>query len=273
MRQDGSGTGARDPFPLGLALLCMGLGVAALLYVPAQIVRAGIGLRAMLALSELSLALPAAAALLARAALRPAALGTSGIDRRLLLASLAAGPALWVLSLGLFELQYAVWPPPPGYLEAFRLLHDRLRPQGLADGIVSLLTIAAVPALCEELVFRGVVLSSLLRPLGLVGASLGSALLFGLIHLDHVPGDGLSLYRVPFAFVVGIGFAALRLSRDSLLPPALAHATLNAITFFAAPFADDPAAGLPAARPLLGLGLLALGTASTLLAMRALGRR
>jgi membrane protease YdiL (CAAX protease family) len=251
----------------------MALGVAAMLFAPALLVRTGVGLRGLLAFSELCLALPAVAVLLARASLRPAVLGREGASRRLWLASFAAGPALWVLSLGLFELQYAVWPPPPGYLEAFRLLHDRLRPHGLADGIVSLLTIAAVPALCEELVFRGVVLSSLLRPLGLLGASFGSALLFGLIHLDRVPGDGLSLYRVPFAFVVGLGFAALRLSRDSLLPPALAHATLNAITFFAAPFADDPAAGLPAPRPLLGLGLLGLGLGSTLVALRALRRR
>jgi membrane protease YdiL (CAAX protease family) len=268
MRQERSGP-AGQALPAVVALIAMGAGFGAMLVGPAVIIAARPGLRTLLAFSELCLAAPAVALLLARPAWREAALGAARPGRREVLAALAAGPALWVLSLGLFELQYAVWPPPPGYLEAFRLLHERLRPEGPLDGLVSLVTIAVV----TSETFRGVLLPSLLRPLGALAASGASALLFGLIHLDRVPDDGVSLYRVPFAFAVGVGFAALRLAPDSLLPPLLAHATLNAITFFVAPFADDPSAGLPPAQPLRGLGLLVLGLASTLGALRALRRR
>ena len=81
-----------------------------------------------------------------------------------------------------------------------------------------------------------------------------SALVFALMH---------DAYRMPFTFAVGLALGALRLRAGSLLPSLLAHATLNSLTFAAAPFLDDPAKPLPDPRPLLGLALLVLGTATT----------
>jgi len=190
----------------------------------------GLGLRPALVAAELSLALPALVAL----ALVPAPWGTAlslrRIPGRLTAVSLAAGVAFWVASLGLFELQYAVWRPPPGYLEAFQRLHEALRPSGFLDALISVAAIALAPALFEELLFRGVVLPSLLRSMGAGWAVFGSAVLFGLIHLDgSVPGA--TFYRVPFAFAVGLGLGILRVRTGSLYPSILAHALLNSITF------------------------------------------
>jgi hypothetical protein len=56
----------------------------------------------------------------------------------------------------------------------------------------------------------------------------------------------------------------------SLAACVLAHAVLNAMTFAVAPFADDPAQGLPDPRPLLGLGMLAAGSAATAVVLRLL---
>lgn len=272
MRQDGSAApSVPAPLPAALAPVVVILGILAMLATAPRALQ--LGLRTGLILSELALALPG---LLAFAALRRPLLGLLGQPPRLprtwWLAG-ACGASLWILSLGLFELQYSVWRPPAGYLEAFRFLHERLRPKGAVDLVVSLLAIAVVPSLCEEVLFRGLVLPSLLRPLGAVGASLASAALFGFIHLDRTTYGELSLYRVPFAFAVGLGFAALRLFTSGLLPCVIAHATLNAITFCAAPFADDPARGLPDPRPLLGATLFVLGLSLTAATLRALRRR
>jgi membrane protease YdiL (CAAX protease family) len=190
---------------------------------------------------------------------------------RIVLLSLAAGATLWGASLGLFELQYVLWKPPDGYLEAFRRLHEALKPSGPLDAVFSVAAIALVPAICEEVLFRGAVLPAFLRMLGAAGAVCASALLFGCIHLDFTAGAPV-LYRVPFAFAVGLGLGALRLLTGSLVSPMLAHATLNTITFVVAPFVDDPNA--PAeARPGLGAALFATGALFTAVIFRAMRRR
>lgn len=251
----------------------MAIGIAAMRAVPNLPTLPGMGLRSLLVLSEAALAAPAIALLWAHRSSRGSVLGDTRVSLRTVLAAAAAGLTLWALSFGLLELQYSVWRPPPGYLEVFRFLHERLRPSGPLDALVSLVAIAAAPAIAEELVFRGVVLQSLVRGLGAPAASLASATLFGLIHLDRTLHGELSLYRVPFAITVGLGFAALRLVSGSLLPAFVAHATLNAITFAAAPFTDDPAAGLPEPRPFLGAALFVAGLGLSLVPLRALRPR
>ena len=193
----------------------------------------------------------------------PTQAGTDGAARRRLRIAQPRSlqsRQLWAASLGLLELQYAVWSPPPGYLQEFQRLHDMLRPRGPADAALSVLAIAATPAVCEELLFRGLVLQSLRPLLRTAGAVAASAVMFGLIHLDF-SGSGATLYRVPFAIVVGVGFAFLRLRTGSLIPPMVAHAVVNATTFAAA-LQEEAGAALPSPRPLLGAALLLGGTAA-----------
>jgi membrane protease YdiL (CAAX protease family) len=123
--------------------------------------------------------------------------------------------------------------------------------------------IAAAPAVCEELLLRGIVLPALLPALGSAGSIVTSAALFAFIHWD--------LYRAAFTFTLGLALGVLRLRTGSLLAPILAHALVNTITFIAAPLTDDPSSALPAPRPLLGLALLAAGAGLTFLLMHRVG--
>jgi membrane protease YdiL (CAAX protease family) len=220
------------------------------------------GMRAALLIAEVVLVLPALAALalfrvppLPTLALRPA-------SRRAALIALGTGGAFWLASLGLLELQSYFWPPEPGYIETFRRLHDALRPRGALDLLVSVAAIALVPALCEEIVLRGVVLPSLRPALGAAGAVGASSLLFALIH---------DAYRMPFTFVVGMGLGVLRVRSGTLAPPVLAHASLNTITFLAAWAFDDALQDMSDPRPLLGAALLVAGLTLSVLFLRASG--
>jgi membrane protease YdiL (CAAX protease family) len=219
-----------------------------------------LGLRPALLISEMALVAPGLLALAAFGIPLRTGLALVPIGTRATLFVVASAAALWMASLGLFELQYAVWAPPPGYLEAFQRLHEALRPRDAADALLSVVAIAATPAICEELVLRGIALPALLSALGNAGAVVGSAALFALIHLDP--------YRSAFTFGLGLALGALRVRTRSLLAPILAHALVNTITFVAAPFTDDPAAGLPQPNPLLGFGLFMVGGALTFLFMR-----
>ena len=249
----------RNELPAVAAVALLLVGLLAMLGTAR--LTAPLGLRALFLLSETALALPGILTLLARPVPVAVALGLVPLSRQRAHYALGAGATLWVASLGLFELQAWVWPPDPAYLEAFRRIHDALRPSGPLDALVSVAAIALVPALCEETLLRGILLPSLARTLGPGAGVLSSAFLFGAIHLDP--------YRFPFTFAVGIALGILRLRAGSLLAPVLAHALLNTITFAAAPFAGDPTA--ETASPLLGTALLVAGTALSMAALRSLG--
>jgi membrane protease YdiL (CAAX protease family) len=221
------------------------------------------GTRTGLLVAEASLAAPAVLALVLLGLPVAASLALRSLGGRAFGLTFLAGAALWGASLGLFELQSLVWPPSDEFMEAFERLHEALRPSGILDGLASVAAIAVVPACCEELLFRGVLLRSLRESFGTTLGVLGSAALFGLIHVMPISPNALSFYRVPFAFAVGIGLGVLRVRTGSLLPSIIAHATLNTITFLAAiPLAgqdltktNDPLA--PAGLPLLVVGTLA----------------
>jgi membrane protease YdiL (CAAX protease family) len=223
-------------------------------------------LRPLIMASQVLLVVPA---LLALAVLRrPVAesLALRAMDRSTVIVAAAAGAALWAASLGLLEVQSLLWPPSEAFLETFRQLHAALKPKNAMDALVSVAAIALFPATCEEILFRGVVLPALARPLGAVGAVVGSALVFGIIHLDPV-GGASAFTRVPFAILVGAGLGLLRVRTGSLLPPILAHAVMNTITFSTVVFTGvEMEAQTPDA--LLGAALLAGGLALTAIALR-----
>ena len=225
-----------------------------------------IGLRPLLMSSELMLITPALLALVLLRRPLAAGLGLGAIDRGALGVALCAGAALWSASLGLLELQSVVWPPSDAFLETFRQLHAALRPRDAMDAAFSVAAIAVFPAACEEILFRGVVLPSLARPLGALGAVLASALLFGLIHLDFA-GDEPAFTRIPFAILVGVGLGLLRVRTGSLLPPILGHAVLNAITFATVVFTGVDLE-TETADAALGAALLLGGSVLTAIALR-----
>jgi membrane protease YdiL (CAAX protease family) len=224
----------------------------------------GLSVRVNLLLAEVCLVAPALLALLLFGIPLGAGIGLRPIRRPTVLLSVGLGATLWLASLGLLELQYTVWAPPPGYLEMFRRLHEALRPANPADALLSLMAIALVPALCEEVLVRGVVLPSLVTIIGGPAAVVVSAVLFGLMHLDP--------YRFPFTCAVGLALGAVRLRTGSLFPSVAAHATLNGLTLVVAPLLDEAAQPLPDPRPFVGMALLALGVGASALAFRRLRR-
>jgi membrane protease YdiL (CAAX protease family) len=225
--------------------------------------RMALGMRGQIAVGTILLAVPALVAVAASPPAWRAAVGPGLVTRRTAVLSALLGGALWVASLGLMEMQSLAFPPPPHYLEAFRAIHRALAPTGPLDSLVSLAVIAVLPGLCEELVVRGVLLPSLARPLGLLGAVAASALLFAAMHLDG--------YRFLFTFTVGFVLGVLRMRTGSLWPPVLAHLTLNALTFAVAPLVDDPAAPYTP-HAALGLACLVAGGAVVWPLLRRLGR-
>ena len=89
--------------------------------------------------------------------------------------------------------------------------------------IISLLSVAIIPALLEEAFSRGILLSGY-QLLGKWKAAFVSALLFGLLHMNP--------QQLPYAFVVGFIFCFLVERTDSLYASILPHMVINATTVF-----------------------------------------
>jgi len=249
-----------------LALTVTLAGVAAMMMGAVALATSGaLGLRGQIAAGSALLALPTIAILLflRRHTWRETLSLSSPAPRTLALSALLGG-ALWVLSIGLMELQSLALPPPPEYLEAFRAIHRALAPKNALDALVSLTVIAIAPGVGEEIVTRGILLPSLVRPLGRALAVLASAFLFAAMHFDG--------YRFLFTFTIGVFLGTLRLRSGSLWPPIVAHVTLNALTFVIAPLVDDPSQTTYTPQPALGVASLLAGIALTLPLLKAFRR-
>lgn len=88
---------------------------------------------------------------------------------------------------------------------------------------------AAVPALCEELAFRGFAFTALQQN-GVWYAAVVSSLIFGMLHA--------SLSSALFAFLSGVLFAVLRRTSGRLLLPIIVHFVNNTLAVLASAAAD-----------------------------------
>jgi membrane protease YdiL (CAAX protease family) len=222
------------------------------------------GIRGQIAFGTILLAVPALGVLAAQPPAWRAVLGPAALTRRTALLCVLLGAALWVGSIGLVEVQSLFRPPTPEELELFRRIHAALRPAGPADFVLSLVVIAVLPALCEELVFRGVLLTSLAARFGAGLGVILSAAAFGLVHFDPV--------RPLFALVLGLALGLLRVRSQSLRPSVVVHALFNGLTFLVAPLVDDPKQPYTP-QPALGLACLVAGAALAWPLLRAVARK
>ncbi|MCG9887244.1 MAG: CPBP family intramembrane metalloprotease [Cyanobacteria bacterium] len=128
--------------------------------------------------------------------------------------AIALGGGLGLALAGLSALAYRLWPPYSASADAY--LDLLLRPLTWTD----LFWLGLLPALSEELLFRGVMLPAL----GLTWwGILASSLCFGLLHL-------LSLRHWPYALwaaTVGLVLGVSAWLSGNLLVPAIAHAAIN----------------------------------------------
>lgn len=90
------------------------------------------------------------------------------------------------------------------------------------DLVLSFLALCVLPAVCEELLFRGA-LQGLLRPSGSAAAIVGPAVLFALLHLE--------LTQCITALVCGLFLGWLAERTGSILPGMLLHFVNNCIAF------------------------------------------
>ena len=90
-----------------------------------------------------------------------------------------------------------------------------------ASFALNLFTMAVLPALLEELIYRGYILRTL-RPYGNWFAVIVSATLFSLMHGN--------LRQIPFAFIIGLVLGLLYVVTDNIWIPVAVHFTNNAIS-------------------------------------------
>ncbi len=113
---------------------------------------------------------------------------------------------------------------PPGSLEVVQSFVAQLRQLPVW---VVVLTMTALPAVCEELFFRGFLLSSFLARMSARRAILLSAVLFGVFHV--VAKDSLAMERMLPSSLMGVLLGWLCWRTQSVLPGMLVHATHNGL--------------------------------------------
>jgi membrane protease YdiL (CAAX protease family) len=139
------------------------------------------------------------------------ALGLRAARPRFFVAAIAIGATAWYLNTRLVELL----PLPERQIRA---LEDLVRRPSLGGALAMF---ALVPALCEEIVFRGVLARALGRPLPIAWAAAISSVVFAAYHL--------SLVQALPTLTLGFVLAVLAIRADSVLPAMLAHAINNAL--------------------------------------------
>lgn len=87
--------------------------------------------------------------------------------------------------------------------------------------LLDILVLALIPAIMEELLMRGIMLSTL-RPLGNTASVVASALIFGLLHGN--------LAQAPYACLMGIILGGIYVHTLSLRPVIAVHAIANTIS-------------------------------------------
>jgi sodium transport system permease protein len=219
--------GALEPW---LAAGIVAAALATYLIVPALVPRGAALVVAQAALVVVPVGFLAAA----RAPLR-AALGLRGARLRWLAAAVAIGATLWYVNMRLV----ALLPVPARDVRALEQLVDQ-PPLGQAIALFAL-----VPAICEEVLFRGVLARALGRHQPLALAAALSAIVFAAYHLSVVQ----ALPTLTF----GAALAVLAIRADSVLPAIVAHALNNAIAIAMSRGALPELAGWLAAHPSLAL--------------------
>jgi membrane protease YdiL (CAAX protease family) len=211
--------------------------------------------------SELFVFLLPALVVAAGSNLRPAVyLRLRPVRPSLLALGVLAGGAATLLAMGVMAAAQHVI--PQRWLETFDV--SKLFEGSSAERALVVLSATLVAPVCEEITFRGYLLTTLLarwRPAFAVAAS---ALLFSLIHLDPV--------RFPALLVQGAVFGWLSWRAGSVWPAVAAHVANNGIVSAVALAAPDEmaTAELPPAGAVLGaLALGVLSLAPLLAAFRA----
>jgi len=121
----------------------------------------------------------------------------------------------------LVRLQEHFWPLPKTIASFYEHLIHR---EKWWDGIVQIVVLALIPAVCEELFFRGL-LQSLMTPyFGPFKCILFTSLLFSVAHLNP--------WYLPYYFLLGVYLGWLRYWKNNLVLCILAHLANNIYSLY-----------------------------------------
>jgi sodium transport system permease protein len=137
-------------------------------------------------------------------------------------------PAVWVAilflipsgyftALGIFRVVNVFIPAPEQLLERFQ---EDIIPKGMPIWQL-VLYVAVLPAICEELAFRGILLSGLRRRLRPASLVVVIGIIFGLFHV--------TLYRIAPTAALGMVLTVIAMMTGSVFPGILLHAGNNAL--------------------------------------------
>jgi sodium transport system permease protein len=130
--------------------------------------------------------------------------------------TILAAISTWAIVVELSAVQNEIFPYPQSFLDAFEEVFLEFHHKGLA---YSLAMMAVLPALCEETLFRGFIMTGFQKRLGATRAVLLTALLFGLFHL--------SPYRYLPTTFLGILIGAVVVWTSSIWSGILVHFLVN----------------------------------------------
>lgn len=122
----------------------------------------------------------------------------------------------------LIQLQEKVWPVPRSITTFYETLMAR---QAWWQGWVQFFILALIPALCEELFFRGLLMSHWLPYFGKWKSVVLTALLFAVAHVNP--------WYFLYYFLLGMYLGYLRSWRNNLLLCVLAHLLNNVYSLYA----------------------------------------
>jgi membrane protease YdiL (CAAX protease family) len=151
--------------------------------------------------------------------------------------ALLIGASAWAVSFGVGLAQEAISPVPPELAEAMR---RQLEGMGKSP-VMLLIAVSLVPAVCEEILCRGMLARALRGTLGIVAAAAVAAVLFALLHQ--------SMYRFFPQLVLGLSLGLVTLRARSVIPAIVIHLMHNGILLGLAylGLTIDPPLAIPAA--------------------------
>lgn len=160
-------------------------------------------------------------------------------------AAVLIGLSSWAVAIEVSALQFRVAPPSPALRELDRMLSSQTQE---APVWVLVALLAVVPAVGEEFLFRGFLLSGLGRAAGKWTGILTAGLIFGVFHFV--------VDKIPVTALMGVLLGYLCWQSRSLLPAVLAHVMHNALLAVLPRFSElADWLGLSAAARAPGVGL------------------
>ncbi len=131
-------------------------------------------------------------------------------------------PAMIVIIAELMAYQNQIFPMPRELLKSLESLGGE--PQNAFEFGLVIFLIAFLPAVCEEIMFRGYALSGLRQRLSPFRAVLITAIAFGIFHL--------SIYRLMPTTLIGLLLGWLTIRTGSIFPAIWTHLLYNAYGLF-----------------------------------------